>query len=68
MEWAAETNQLVCSYVLAKGTDWLENNDLGGSYYDGAVPVVEDRIGRAGRRLGGWIEALAAEVSGQRDL
>jgi hypothetical protein len=40
--------------------DWLENNDLGGKYYEGAVPIVEGQITKAGVRLAGWINALAA--------
>jgi hypothetical protein len=60
MQWATETNAYVCSYVMTNGIDWLENNDLGGDYYNGAVPVVEDRISKAGVRLAGWINALAS--------
>ncbi|KAH8812931.1 phospholipase C/P1 nuclease domain-containing protein [Xylogone sp. PMI_703] len=60
MEWARETNAYICSYVLANGVEWLENNDLGGDYYDGAVPIVESQIANAGARLGAWLNALAA--------
>ena len=35
LQWATQANALVCSYVLKPGVDWLENNDLGGDYYDG---------------------------------
>jgi hypothetical protein len=64
LEWASETNAFVCSYVLANGVEWLESNDLGGEYYEGAVPVVEDRISKAGIRLAGWLNALAAAAGG----
>jgi hypothetical protein len=60
MQWAIETNTYVCSYVMTNGIGWLENNDLGGDYYDGAVPIVTDRVSKAGLRLAGWINALAA--------
>ncbi|KAF4635480.1 hypothetical protein G7Y89_g2621 [Cudoniella acicularis] len=60
VQWATETNAYVCSYVLANGIDWLKNNDLGGDYYDGAVPIVESQISKAGLRLAAWVNALAA--------
>jgi hypothetical protein len=41
--------------------------DLEGDYYNGAVPVVEDLIGKAGRRLVGWINALAAQGSAMEE-
>ena len=59
--WARETNQWVCDYVLKDGVEGVEGKELGGKYYDGAVSVVEGQIARAGRRLGGLINALAGE-------
>ena len=35
LQWAAEANKLVCSYVLKPGVEWLESNDLSGEYYEG---------------------------------
>jgi hypothetical protein len=66
--WATETNAYICSYVLAKGKEWLESNDLGGSYYKGAVPVVTGQITNAGVRLGAWINAIAAARSSQHQF
>jgi hypothetical protein len=62
MEWATEANKLVCSYVLAPGVEWLEDpaNDLGGDYYEGAAPIVEAQVTKAGVRLAAWINALAS--------
>ena len=61
IEWATESNALVCQYVLSPGLDWVKENDLGrGEYYEGAAPVVELQIGRAGVRLAAWINAIAA--------
>lgn len=60
--WAEEANAYVCSYVMQPGQEWLENNDLGGDYYDGAVTIVESQISKAGVRLAAWINALAAAV------
>ncbi|RFU24611.1 hypothetical protein B7463_g11726, partial [Scytalidium lignicola] len=68
MEWAKETNAYVCSYVLANGIDWLESNDLGGEYYEGAAPIVESQIAKAGARLGAWLNALAVTSSSSSGL
>ena len=59
LTWATEANSYVCSYVLAKGEAWLKENDLGGDYYEGAAPIIEKMIGKAGLRLGAWLNALA---------
>jgi hypothetical protein len=56
--FAVESNGLVCSYVMAKGIDWLRGRDLGNEYYTGAIPVVEGQIFRAGIRLADWLEAM----------
>jgi len=61
MLWAKETNRLNCDFVLKNGVNWLENNDLGGEYYDGAAPIVNEQIYKAGIRLATWINALAAQ-------
>jgi hypothetical protein len=39
----------------------VEGRDLSEDYYDGAAPVVEELIGKAGRRLAAWVNALAAQ-------
>jgi hypothetical protein len=59
--WAKETNRLNCDYVLKRDIDWLENHDLGGDYYDGAAPIVNEQIYKAGVRLATWINTLAAQ-------
>lgn len=68
--WATETNVLVCAYVLAPGVEWVKENDLGGEYYEGAVPLVEVQIARAGVRLAAWVNAIAAagSVAAKQDL
>lgn len=65
IEWATESNKLVCQYVLAPGLDWVKDNDLGGEYYEGAVHVVELQIARAGVRLAAWVNAIAAVSAAQ---
>ena len=39
----------------------VEGWNLAKDHYDGALPIVEDLIGKAGRRLAAWIIALAAQ-------
>lgn len=64
IEWATESNALVCMYVLAPGLSWVKENDLGrGEYYEGAAPVVELQIARAGVRLAAWVNAIAATIA-----
>jgi len=58
--WAREANNFVCTYVLKNGISWFHNKDLSTNYYDGAAPVVEYLIGKAGVRLAGWLEAMVA--------
>lgn len=66
IEWATESNKLVCQYVLAPGLAWVKDNDLGGEYYEGAVHVVELQIARAGVRLAAWVNAIAAVIEQQK--
>lgn len=59
LAWAKETNRWVCEYVLRDGVEAIVGKELAGDYYEGAVPIVEELIGKAGRRLAGFINALA---------
>ena len=59
--WASEANKWVCDYVLKDDVEGVEGRNLAGKYYDGALPIVEDLVGKAGRRLAAWINALAAQ-------
>jgi hypothetical protein len=61
MLWANESNRLNCDFVFKNGIEWLENHNLGEEYYDGAAPIVETQILKAGIRLAVWLNALAAE-------
>ncbi|KIY00963.1 uncharacterized protein Z520_03629 [Fonsecaea multimorphosa CBS 102226] len=60
LSWAGEANSYVCSYVLAHD---VHNQDLGGNYYDGAIPVTNDLIQKAGRRLAAWINSISADYT-----
>ena len=53
--WASEANAYVCSYVLAED---VQGGDLGGEYYRGAVPILDEMVGKAGRRLAAWINSM----------
>lgn len=59
--WAGEANAQVCAYVLKDDVEGVEGRDLSKDYYDGAVPIVNTLIARAGFRLGAWLNALATE-------
>jgi S1/P1 Nuclease len=58
LEWAREVNYFNCKYVLQPSPDALAHQDLSTTYYDGAKPIVEYLIGRAGVRLAAYLEAL----------
>jgi hypothetical protein len=61
MQWAKETNSLICTFALKKGVSWVEKHNLGDEYYDKAVPIVEEQIARAAMRLAVWINTIAVE-------
>jgi hypothetical protein len=64
--WAGDANRFVCQYVLKDDVEGVEGVDLAGEYYEGAVPVIDQMIAKAGRRLGAWLNALAAESGEER--
>src|SRR5271156_2733423 len=64
-KWAGESNQCVCSYVLKDGVEGVENQELAGDYYEGAVPIVKTQITRAARRFAATMNAMASSGSAQ---
>ncbi|KIW32391.1 uncharacterized protein PV07_03941 [Cladophialophora immunda] len=60
LSWAGEANGYVCSYVLAHD---VHDQDLGGDYYEGAIPVINDLVQKAGRRLAAWINSISADYT-----
>jgi hypothetical protein len=46
MDWATDANSFVCSTVLKDGIDGVEGKELGGGYYDTAIPVVELQVAK----------------------
>ena len=61
--WAGDANKFVCEYVLKDDIEGVEGIDLSGKYYEGAVPVIDEMIAKGGRRLGAWLNALAAQAT-----
>ncbi|KAK3314447.1 nuclease S1 [Apodospora peruviana] len=59
MGWATETNDLVCSHVLPQGPIAIEGKELNGTYYQEAVPVLEEQMAKAGWRLAAWLDLIA---------
>ncbi|KAK4465125.1 S1/P1 nuclease [Cladorrhinum samala] len=60
--YAEESNRLVCSSALSKGVEWVLSNDLSLGYYEENKEVVKAQVTKAGRRLAGWMNVLAAEL------
>lgn len=59
LSWASEANSHICSYVLAHD---VLHQELGGTYYEGAVPIIDDLVGKAGRRLAAWINTITNNI------
>ena len=59
LEWAEEANGHVCSYVLAHD---VHGQDLAGGYYKGAVPIIDDMVCKAGKRLAVWMNLILENV------
>ena len=60
--WADQANRWVCDYVLKDGLDTVKTMDLGGEYFDGAVPIIEEMIVKGGRRLARWLMVIARDL------
>lgn len=68
LEWANEANSYICSYVLKDDVQGVEGRNLAGKYYEGAVPIVDYLVGRAGFRLGSWINGIAAQAQAGEEI
>lgn len=75
LEWASEANAWICKYVLKDGSAALVGQELDGDYFEGAAPIVNELVSKAGRRLGMFVNALAvsrasrgAEVAPRMEL
>ena len=51
--------------MLKDDVEGVEGRNLATDYYEGAVPIVDYLIGKAGVRLASWLNALAAAAQQQ---
>ncbi|KAF8415163.1 phospholipase C/P1 nuclease domain-containing protein [Terfezia claveryi] len=58
MEWARYTNSYICSYVFKDGVESMKGRELGGEYTENARDLVDELVGMAGWRLGGWLNLV----------
>lgn len=64
--FAQESNSYVCEYALSdpNGPNAYNGEEIGGSYSEGAVPIVELSLARAGVRLAAWLNLIFAGETG----
>lgn len=62
LEWMTQANAFDCSYVW-QGYPFT-GVDLGGAYYTGAVPVIDNQVAAGGYRLAAWLNAIVANQGG----
>ncbi|KAF2012642.1 hypothetical protein BU24DRAFT_494606 [Aaosphaeria arxii CBS 175.79] len=67
MVWARDSNSYVCSTVVPDGADAVRDHELGGAYYDKAIPVVQLQVAKAGYRLAAWLNIIATGKTGLGD-
>lgn len=58
LSWASDANAFVCTSALAGGDSAVEGVDLGGDYYQQAVPVFTKQIAKGGYRLAAWLNLI----------
>lgn len=59
--WAADANSFVCSYVLNPNP---AGQELNGTYYNGAAPIIQMQIAKGGVRLAAWLNKIFAGSTG----
>jgi hypothetical protein len=66
LAFAQESNIYVCGYALSdpRGPDSYNGMEIGGAYTQGAVPIVEVSLARAGVRLAAWLNLIFAGTTG----
>ncbi|GES96054.1 nuclease Le1 [Rhizophagus clarus] len=60
LTWAIDTNAINCPFVW----DTVDNNpdaDLGGSYYQDAVPIIDQQLSKGGYRLGVFLNSILSK-------
>lgn len=54
--------------VLPQGKDGVVDQELGGEYYENAVPVVESQVAKAGYRLAAWLDLIVANLKSRPSM
>jgi len=62
VEWAQEVNGHACDAVYNPGVEWLRGHDLSEGYYEDHKALVEELVGKAGMRLGCWLNVIAEKL------
>ena len=62
--WATDANAHVCTTVMPNGISAVEDTDLSGAYYTGALPVAEQMLAMAGYRLAAWLNLIVTGDTG----
>lgn len=66
--WASEANKWMCDYVLpATYPVGFDGQELSGDYFQGAVPIVDELVAKAGWRLAGYLNMIVAGKTGLED-
>jgi len=60
LEWAQDSNALVCTQVVPDGVSAVEKGDLADTYGPDNEETVSRQIAKGGYRLAKWLDALAA--------
>lgn len=64
LTWASDANKFVCSTALKGGESAVEKGDLGGDYYEAAIPIFTEQIAKGGYRLAAWLNLIATGSTG----
>lgn len=62
LAWANEANAYICTHVLPEGPAAIVGQQLAGSYFEKAAPVIELQVARAGYRLAAWLDLIAGRI------
>ncbi|KAK3356448.1 S1/P1 nuclease [Lasiosphaeria hispida] len=66
LDWATESNKLVCSHGLKNGEAWILNHDLSKEYFDENGKLADTQVGKAGLRLAAWMNAIASTLGPEK--
>lgn len=66
LSWADETNTWMCKYVLPE--TGIIGEELGEEYYEGARPIVDMLVAKAGWRLAAWLNMIFTGRTGMENM